>query len=57
MNTNHGKLWSAALALMAALALQAGAATVTATLDPSEISMGESTQLTVTVSGAQDQPE
>jgi hypothetical protein len=45
-----------ACALLAALTLQARAATVTATLDPAEISMGDSAQLTVTVSGSQEQP-
>ncbi|MEJ0000206.1 MAG: BatD family protein [Verrucomicrobiota bacterium] len=34
----------------------AGAATVTATLDPPQVALGESAQLTVTVSGSQEQP-
>jgi len=55
MNTNHGKLWLAALALMVVLGLQARATTVTATLDPTQISVGESAQLTVTVSGTDNQ--
>lgn len=56
MKRNHGKFWALAMALVAALALQVRAATVTATLDPPQISMGDSAQLTVTVSGSQDQP-
>ncbi|MCE0522415.1 MAG: BatD family protein [Methylacidiphilales bacterium] len=52
----HGKTWALALAGVAAFALQVRAATVTATLDPLEISMGDSSQLTVTVTGAQEQP-
>ena len=55
MNTNHGKLWLAALALLVILGLQARATTITATLDPAQISVGESAQLTVTVSGTDDQ--
>jgi hypothetical protein len=46
-----------ALALVAFGTLQVGAATVTATLDPAEVALGDSVQLTVTVSGAQGQPE
>jgi hypothetical protein len=45
-----------ALVLSSAFTLQAGAVTVTATLDPPKISLGDSAQLTVTVSGAQEQP-
>ncbi len=56
MKTNHRNFWLAAAALLAAFTLPVGAATVTATLDPPQISMGDSTQLTVTVSGAQGQP-
>jgi hypothetical protein len=56
MKTNHGKFWTLALAFVVALTLQVRAATVTATLDPPQISLGDSAQLTVTVSGAQDQP-
>jgi len=56
MKTNHGITWTLALTLVTALSLQAEAGTVTATLDPPQISMGESAQLTVTVSGSQDQP-
>src|ERR1700722_9661242 len=56
MKSSHGKFLVLALTLVAALTLQARATTVTATLDPAQISMGDSAQLTVTVSGAQDQP-
>ena len=46
------------LGLAAAVALTASlrGATVTAVLDPAQISLGDSTQLTVTVSGSQEQP-
>jgi len=44
------------LVLVGALSLHAQAVTVTATLDPAQISMGDSAQLTVTVSGSHDQP-
>ncbi len=57
MKTNFGKIWATALALVALGALHVGAATVTATLDPTEVALGDSVQLTVTVSGAQGQPE
>lgn len=56
MNLNHRKSWTLALAFLTALAIEARAATVTATLDPAQISMGDSAQLTVTVSGGQDRP-
>jgi hypothetical protein len=56
MKTNHGKTWALAMAGVVALAFQVRAATVTATLDPPQISMGDSTQLTVTVTGGQEQP-
>jgi hypothetical protein len=51
----YKKFW---LGLAAAVALTAPgrAATVTATLDPAQISLGDATQLTVTVSGSQEQP-
>ncbi len=52
----HCKLGMLVLILLAGCTLEIRAATVTATLDPAEISMGDSTQLTVTVTGAQDQP-
>jgi hypothetical protein len=39
-----------------ALAAQVRGATVTATIDPADISLGDSTQLTVTVSGGASQP-
>jgi hypothetical protein len=55
MKTNF-RTFCLAVTLMAAFVVAARAATVTATLDPAEISMGDSTQLTVTVSGAQGQP-
>jgi hypothetical protein len=42
--------------MVLALTWQARAATVTATLDPQQISVGDSAQLTVTVSGASGQP-
>jgi len=56
MKRNHGKFWALAMVLVAALPLQVRAATVTATLDPPQISLGDSAQLTVTVSGSQEQP-
>src|ERR1700722_16459761 len=56
MKRNHGKFWALSMALVAVLTLQVRAATVTATLDPPQISMGDTAQLTVTVSGSQDQP-
>jgi hypothetical protein len=60
MKSYHGLFWAAALALVVTLTLTlAGpgrAATVTATLDPQQISVGDSAQLTVTVSGSQEQP-
>ncbi len=57
MKSLHRLFWIVALALVAAFALtrSACAATVTATLDPQEISVGDSAQLTVTVSGGQGQ--
>jgi hypothetical protein len=58
MKSLSQKIGATALALAAALVItgHARAATVTATLDPQEISLGDSAQLTVTVSGAQDRP-
>ncbi len=56
MNLTSNKFWALALAFMTVLTMQVRAATVTATLDPAEISMGDSAQLTVTVSGSQEQP-
>lgn len=56
MKMNHHKSWALALALLAALTIEVQATTVTATLDPAQISMGDSAQLTVTVSGSQEQP-
>lgn len=55
MNTR--RIWLGVLsgALVMANAV-AGAATVTATLDPPQVALGESAQLTVTVSGSQEQP-
>ena len=50
------RIWATALALVALFTLQASAATVTATLDPAEVALGDSVQLTVTVSGAEGQP-
>jgi hypothetical protein len=44
------------LVMAVALAAQVRGATVTATLDPADISLGDSTQLTVTVSGGASQP-
>ena len=44
------------LLLTVALAAQVRAATVTAVIDPADISLGDSTQLTVTVSGGASQP-
>jgi len=57
MKTNLGKIGAMALALVALGVLHVRAATVTATLDPAEVALGDSVQLTVTVSGAQGQPE
>ena len=54
MTRNHRKLW-AALVLLMAFVCHVRGATVTATLDPAQISMGDTAQLTVTVTGAQDQ--
>jgi len=54
MKRNQLLFWM--LAAVLALTAQVRAATVTATLDPAQIAMGDSSQLTVTVSGAQDQP-
>jgi hypothetical protein len=56
MKSTHVIRWALAVISGAALSLQVHAATVTATLDPKEISLGDTAQLTVTVSGAQDQP-
>lgn len=55
--TYLAKIGATALALVALFTLKAGAATVTATLDPTEVALGDSVQLTVTVSGAEAQPE
>jgi BatD DUF11 like domain len=55
MKTNFAKIWLAALAFAAVLAMQARAGTVTATLDPAQISLGDSAQLTVTISGSDNQ--
>ena len=51
------KLWIAAIAFVAVFTLQVRAATVSASLDQPQISMGDAAQLTVTVSGAQNQPD
>jgi hypothetical protein len=56
MKTRAFKFWLLGLAAIVALTVQLRAATVTATLDPAEVSLGDSTQLTVTVSGSQEQP-
>ena len=56
MKTNHRTSTFLALGLLAALTVEARAVTVTATLDPPQISLGDSAQLTVTVSGGQDRP-
>jgi hypothetical protein len=50
------KIRGLALVFVTAFAFDAQAATVTATLDPPQITAGDSAQLTVTVTGAQDQP-
>ena len=55
MKTFHVKFW-VVLAAAALFGVHLRAATVTAALDPAEISMGDSAQLTVTVSGSQEQP-
>ena len=49
--------WTMALVAVLALTSQARAATVTATLDPQQISVGDSAQLTVSVSGGSGQPD
>ena len=54
MKTKDGKFWLVSVALLAALTLAAQAATVTVTVDPPDIALGDSTQLTVTVTGSQD---
>lgn len=54
MNTHKILLFGLVMAV--ALAAQVRGATVTATIDPAEISLGDSTQLTVTVSGGASQP-
>ncbi len=53
---NALKIFLLGLVLSVALAVQVRAATVTATIDPADISLGDSTQLTVTVSGGATQP-
>ncbi len=53
---NARKFWTMGLVMAVALAAQVRAATVTATVDPADISLGDSTQLTVTVSGGASQP-
>jgi len=54
---NARKIWILGLVMAVALAAQVRGATVTATIDPSDISLGDSTQLTVTVSGGASQPD
>jgi hypothetical protein len=49
-------LWLSGLMLAVALTAWVRGATVTATVDPTDISLGDSTQLTVTVSGGASQP-
>ena len=56
MKINLAKFWIALPAFAAVFTLHVRAASVTAALDPAEITMGDSAQLTVTVSGAQEQP-
>jgi hypothetical protein len=53
---NARKFWILGLVMAVALAAQVRGATVTATIDPADISLGDSTQLTVTVSGGASQP-
>src|SRR5271163_2884986 len=53
---NVHKFWMLGLVMTVALAAQVRGATVTATIDPADISLGDSTQLTVTVSGGASQP-
>jgi hypothetical protein len=50
------KIWLAGLAALVAITVMVRGATVTATLDPEQIALGDSTQLTVTVSGSSEQP-
>ena len=57
MKRIHLKLGLAVLVLVAAFTLSAQATTVTATLDQQQISVGDTAQLTVTVSGGQDHPD
>src|ERR1700733_11896119 len=54
---NARKIWIFGLVMAVALAAQVRGATVTATVDPADISLGDSMQLTVTVSGGASQPE
>ncbi len=54
MKKTHFLYALVALALLGAMTLGARAATVTATLDPADISLGDTTQLTVTVTGSQE---
>ena len=56
MNMNPNKFHALALVFITMFTSQLRAGTVTATLDPPEISVGDSAQLTVTVSGSQEQP-
>jgi hypothetical protein len=56
MNRSHLKSFALVLAVFGLVGLQVRAATVTATLDPAQISLGDSAQLTVTVTGSQEQP-
>ena len=55
MKTTHITFFT--MALMAALTIGARAATVTATIDPPDISLGDSAQLTVTITGSQAQAD
>ncbi len=53
MKTTHLKIFTLTLLLGAMVLLPGQAATVTATLDPQEITVGDSTQLTVTADRAE----
>jgi hypothetical protein len=56
MKMNHSRSWAWVLAFLTALTVDLSAASVTATLDTGRASVGQPAQLTVTVTGSQDQP-
>jgi hypothetical protein len=58
MKMNHHKSWALALALIPAVSLgfNVRADSITATMDSPEVAVGQSAQLTVTLTGSQTQP-